>query len=182
MQAALPLFEERNRLQEEFAELQRQTLEYQKAQQQLRFLEQQMRLLELIREHGLDASEILGDLKLGIDADMSEVLAAMTAAMNAIIAKLNEELEISSPSRVMQRIGHKMMEGLSVGIADLAPMPARMMMAPAYAAAGMTNISSYDQSRQVTINAGGNTITNAAEGAAFEERIRRIVRQEARGY
>lgn len=176
----LPLFDERNRLQADYADLNQQVTEYQERQQQLQFLQQQMRLLELINQYGLDARDVLGGLTMGLDADMNDVLVAMTSAMDAIIQQINDELEISSPSRVMQRIGRQMMQGMTLGISEAMGAPASLMAAPAMAMGGTVN--NVDRSRSVTIQAGGNTIGSASDAAAFDERIRRIVRQEVRGY
>ena len=60
-------------------------LAFEEQQQNLRFLEQQMKLLELIDKYQLDAQEILGGVQLGIGADLTAVMNAMTVAMQEVI-------------------------------------------------------------------------------------------------
>ena len=71
-----------------------------------------------------------------------------------------------------------------MGIQDLATLPVQQSViasravasAPAMGAGGFV-----DNSRSVTIQAGGNTITNAAEGAHFESRVLRAVNKGMTG-
>lgn len=96
--------------------LERETLELQKAQEDLNFLKQQFELLQLIRDNGLNPDEILGGLTLGLNADMADIIKAMTAAMQALVKKTEEELGIHSPSRVFFDFGRRIMQGLAEGI------------------------------------------------------------------
>jgi hypothetical protein len=93
-------------------------LEFQRKQQDLRFLEQQVKLLELIQEHELDRMEILGGLKLGIEADEGKVLDAMTKALDAMIRETERKLGIASPSTVYRDYGRNIPEALAMGIDD----------------------------------------------------------------
>jgi len=110
------LEEQRARAAEQVAEAERKVLEFQKAQQRLHFLEQQVRLLDLIREQKLNARDILGDLQLGINADMGAVLAAMTRAIEALIAQTEARLGIGSPSKVFMGFGAQIVAGLARGM------------------------------------------------------------------
>ncbi len=134
---------ERNRAAREYERIQERLLRLQVAQENLAFLQQQVKLLDVIAEHGLDASEILLGLKLGVDANLEGVIAAMTRAMEAIIGGTEDELGISSPSRVFAEIGQRMMEGLAAGIRG-------GMRIPAMAAAGA--VTSMTQNYNYTMN------------------------------
>ncbi len=92
-------------------------------EQRLKFLEQQAQLLELIAEKGLDVEAVLGGLELGLDANVEDVIAAMTRAMELIVAQAEEELGIASPSKVFARIGGEAMEGMAQGIQRLMSLP-----------------------------------------------------------
>jgi hypothetical protein len=122
---ALELEQERTKAAEELAEAQEKILMLQKAQMQLQFLEYQIKLLDLIKEHGLDASDLLGGLELGIDADAGAVIEAMTKAIQALIQQAEDELGIASPSKVAMGWGKDIMAGLRMGISgDLQQFPA----------------------------------------------------------
>lgn len=84
----------------EYAEMQAKALALQEQQEKLAFLQQQAKLLDLIAEHGLDIDQILGGAKLGLDADVEDIVEAMTRAMQAMIAAAEDELGIASPSKV----------------------------------------------------------------------------------
>jgi len=172
------LLERRAELVEEIAANEERILKLQEKQQQLDFLQTQFDLLELIKEHGLDASEILGGLKLGVDADLAAVIAAMVKAMSQIVDKVNEELQISSPSAVFAKIGENMMAGLvagwvagadkAQGIMGASLVPAPVSMAPVSGGAG--NVSNSQDIRFDT------TINNGMDAAQFEQRVLRVVR------
>ena len=108
---------ERNRLEEEYLALQEEIAALEEARQQLDFLGYQMDLLNLITENGLDTS-ILDGLELGLDANMSDIVAAMTAAVRQLITATEDELDIHSPSGVFRDIGQNIMRGMALGIAD----------------------------------------------------------------
>ena len=82
---------------EKLAIAEKQVLEFRKQQEKLGFLEQQVKLLDMIREYGLDAGAILGDLKLGANADMGKVLEAMTRALEGKIGQIETQMGIVSP-------------------------------------------------------------------------------------
>lgn len=102
------LEEEHLRRQEELARLEEQRA-------RLDFLNTQVDLLNLIRDNNLDAS-ILDGLELGLDANMEDIIAAMTEAVRQLVERTNDELEIASPSGVFEEIGANVMDGFADGI------------------------------------------------------------------
>jgi hypothetical protein len=110
------LQDERNEAEEQFVREQERILELQKQQQQLSFLQSQLDLIRSLEEAGLDPSEILGGITLGLDASLPDLIAAMTAAMNTMLGVVDEELQIASPSRVFVEYGKQIMAGLGKGI------------------------------------------------------------------
>lgn len=121
---ALELEQERAKAAEELAEAQEKILLLQKAQMQLQFLEYQIKLLDLIKQHNLNAEDILGGLELGIDADAGAVVEAMAKAIQKLIEQAEKELGIASPSKVAEGWGRAIIEGLKVGMsADLQSFP-----------------------------------------------------------
>src|SRR3990170_9165666 len=94
------LIHQRNILEADYAAEQERILALQRQQQDLAFLQQQLELLDLIREHQLDPADILGGMQLGLQANMSGVLEALTRAMQALIAEAEAQLGIASPSAV----------------------------------------------------------------------------------
>lgn len=113
---ALALEQERAKAAEELAEAQEKILMLQKAQMNLQFLEYQIQLLDLIKQHGLNAEDILGGLELGIDADAGAVVEAMAKAIQMLIDQAEAELGIDSPSKVAMEWGHQIMAGLALGM------------------------------------------------------------------
>jgi TP901 family phage tail tape measure protein len=107
---------ERNRLLGERLQAEEKIAMLQRQQQQIEFLQQQTELLDIIRQNQLNAAEILGGLELGIDASATDVADAMIRAMQAMVARTQEELGIASPSSVFARIGEQIAEGLAMGI------------------------------------------------------------------
>lgn len=181
--------EERAKLAEEYAIQQERILRLQEAQEKLRFLEQQSKLLDMIAEHGLDAADILGGLELGVEASLEGVIEAMTRAMEEIVARAEEELQIGSPSRVFKRLGEQAMQGMAMGIERMMSLPVRestiatqrMIQAPAAIAAAGMGSQIIDNSRTVAIEAGGNTIANDVGLNRYTATIRREVERGIRG-
>jgi hypothetical protein len=128
---AAELEAERAKAAQEMAEAQEKILMLQKAQMNLQFLEYQIKLLDLIAEHDLNASDILGGLELGIDADAASVVEAMAKAIQALIAQAEKELGIASPSKVAEYWGRSVIQGLKVGL--LAELPTMPALAPSLA-------------------------------------------------
>jgi len=92
-------------------------------QDQLAFLQEQMNLIKLIKEHGLDTKDILGGMKLGLEASLPDLIDAMNKAMQAIIIAANQELEVGSPSKVFERLGAFVMQGFAKGIDASSALP-----------------------------------------------------------
>ena len=117
LEEAIQLADQRNALEQEYIHQQEELKALEQARQQLDFLGYQVELLNLIKDNSLDAS-ILDGLELGLDANMSDIIAAMTAAVQELITKTEEELGIASPSKVFRDIGQNIMRGMALGIAD----------------------------------------------------------------
>ena len=117
LEQVIQLADQRNALEQEYIRQQEELQKLEEARRQLDFLGYQMELLNLIKDNNLDAS-ILDGLELGLDANMSDIIAAMTAAVQELIAKTEDELGISSTARVFRDMGANIMRGLALGIAD----------------------------------------------------------------
>ena len=169
----------------EYAEALERAEKIQRAMADLEFLESQLKLLDLIAEYQLDPDAILGGLALGLDANLEDILDALTRAMQAIIAQTEEELEAGSPSRVFMRIGEGMMAGMAQGIQKLMGLPVAASLLAGQTATQAAALpagggSSYDYSRSVTIEAGGNTIGSERDWSRFDALVTSIVRRELR--
>jgi len=114
----LELEQDRAEAAERVADAQARILELQKQQERLSFLEAQIRLLDLIREHELDSADLLGGLKLGIDANMLDVIDATVRAMSQLVDKAEKELGVSSPSWKFAEMGRFSAMGLEKGWLD----------------------------------------------------------------
>ena len=105
--------------------------------------------------------------------------------MDEVVLQAEERLGIDSPSKVFYEIGQQTMAGMAMGIQDLATLPVRQSLIASGAVASAPAIMSgggyVDNSRNVTIQAGGNTINDAAEAAHFENRVQRAVARGMRG-
>ncbi len=182
----MPLMHERHELTQEQVRLQEKLTRMEEQQTRLRFLEQQVALLKLIEKHGLDASDILDGLQLGADASAEEVLDAMTRAMEEVIRQAEERLGIQSPSAAFRKIGQQTMQGMAMGIQDLASLPVRQSMlaasatasAPARYAGRDYNVTN---SRRVTVNSGGNVFNTGMDETGFSARTTRDVSRAMRG-
>ena len=109
------LEQEHIRQQEELAKRQEELAKLEEERARLDFLKTQIELLDIIRENDLDTS-ILDGLELGLNANMSDIIAAMTAAVRQLVDRTNEELGIASPSKVFREIGENVMAGLAEGL------------------------------------------------------------------
>lgn len=81
----LGLSQERLDVQEQLTAEQERLLKLQEQQQQLEFLQQQLDLIDMLEEAGLDAGTVLAGIPLGIDADPSVLVDAMTTALTALL-------------------------------------------------------------------------------------------------
>lgn len=100
---------------------QQQALE--QSQARLRFLEQQQKLLVDIEEAGFNADAILQGFQVGVDANQSQFLAVLTRFTDAMIAQVESDLGIASPSKVFADIGENLSAGMAVGISRSSMMP-----------------------------------------------------------
>jgi hypothetical protein len=99
----------------------------QKNQADLAFLQQQLDLMEQARAAGLNMADIFGGLEFGLNASLPDLIAATNAVVQAMIDQVNSDLEIASPSKVMAKIGQRVMEGLAQGISGAVTMPVGAM-------------------------------------------------------
>lgn len=126
MRAVMDLENRRRGVAEEYAEAQERILQLERQQQDLALLKAQQDLLNLIRDNNLSTS-ILDGLELGLDADLGEIMDAMSNAMQELLEQTEEELGISSPSKKFMAIGRQITEGLAVGMARTQHMVSRGM-------------------------------------------------------
>ena len=183
----MKLEEERTEIAEKHAVLQEKILNLQEKQMKLQLLEAQFKLFDMLREADLSFREIFAGVEFGLDADMGKLMDAMMEALDQLIKKSEEKLDISSPSKVFERMGRGMMEGMALGIREMAELPVRESIIAAQATvqgpymAGAAGGSTVDNSRTVHISLGGQTIASAREGELFEQRVARAVRRGMRG-
>jgi len=109
-----------------------------KQQADLQFLQQQSNLIQMIKEHGLNAKNILGGLKLGLDADLQGLIQAMTRAMQQMIGAAEAELGIASHSKKGFALGQNFIEAMGIGALEAVPATA---MAVGGAAGQVTNVT-----------------------------------------
>jgi hypothetical protein len=174
---------DRDEITGEIAEKEERILKIQEQQQQMEFLQQQMALLDMIREQGLDPSEVLQGIELGLDASLPDLMEAMSRAMQAVIEAANEELEIGSPSAVFKRIMANVMETSADTLMDMKNIPALAMgdamdRVTSVAAASSVAPLSGAVSRTANFNFGGVTVANGMDASVLEAVVRRVVRSE----
>ena len=83
-----------NELLEEQGGLREAALAFEEARENLKYLEQQQELLETIGEYGLNATEVLRGLTLGVGASPEAVTGAMTRALEAVIWQTQEQMAL----------------------------------------------------------------------------------------
>jgi TP901 family phage tail tape measure protein len=118
-----------NEMLAERREIQDDLNELQQSQQQLAFLDRQLALLDQIDEAGLNASEILGGIGLGLDASTQDIVEATNAVIQAMIEQINTDLGIASPSKVMFEKFRNVGLGMAEGLASMIPT-IQSVMAP----------------------------------------------------
>lgn len=96
--------------------IQADLLKQQEQQAKLERLREQIGLIDTIKQYGLDSSEILQGLSLGIDASVSDVVAAMTRVTDAIVRQIQGALQMRSPSKVLLNFGENISKSLGLGI------------------------------------------------------------------
>jgi len=115
--ARIKLTEEQERRTEELLAAEEKLAALRKQQADLQFLQDQIALLKMLREEGLDVADILGGMALGVDASLPDLIAAMTRALQAMVERAEQEMEIGSPSKVSaKRIGRPFVLGIGAGI------------------------------------------------------------------
>lgn len=169
--------QELNRLLEEQRRQEELIAQQKKSQEQLSFLQQQIELIKMGKEVG---GNIFQGIKFGLDASVTDLLNATNNVVNAMVDQINQDLQISSPSKVMARIGQQMMAGLQGGIASMTPVLNAQLSASVAgplspSMAGAMNSSSYNTTNN--FNIGGNNISNGMNAAEFESRVLQVIRR-----
>lgn len=108
--------EKLNQLLKEEEERQKEIAKIEKAKADLAFLQQQLSILQLIKDQGLDPADILGGIQLGLGASMSDLLKVTSSVIQAMVDQINQDLQIASPSKVMAKIGSRVMQGVGQGL------------------------------------------------------------------
>lgn len=160
---------ERNRLSEEYRKGQEKLLQLQREQSKLDFLKEQLDLIKLVKDNELDASWVFQGLTLGINASISDLLAATTRAVQAMIAQVQGDLRIASPSKVFVGIGRQVMMGLAKGIESNVVRPLSSFQRAIEVPRGSVS------NRSLNLSFGGVTISNGMDLATFETRVQRIM-------
>lgn len=141
--------EELNKLLAKQAEQERQIAKQQESQKQLSFLQMQVDLLKQGQALGVNVFE---GLKFGLDASADDLLNATNAVVEAMVNQINTTLQISSPSKVMARIGQNVGAGLAKGVEASRGLVTSAMSHIMPAGAGVSNSYNRTQNMPVTIN------------------------------
>jgi len=160
---------ERNRLSEEYRQGQEKLLALQREQSKLDFLKEQLDLLKLVKDNELDANWVFQGLTLGINTSISDLLAATTRAVQAMIGQVQSDLQIASPSKVFVGIGKQVMAGLAKGIDSNVVRPLSSFQRAIEVPRGSVS------NRSLNMSFGGVTISNGMDLATFETRVQRIM-------
>lgn len=83
------------------------------AQQKLDFLKSQLDLIALGKQLG---GNIFQGMKFGLDASLTDLLAATNAIVEAMVNQINTDLEMGSPSKLMIRTFKNVMAGAAIGV------------------------------------------------------------------
>ena len=164
---------ERFQLVQQYRAEQEKILRLQEKQSKLDFLKEQMDLVKLVTDNGLNAENIFGGLTLGVNAEIDDLLAAISRAISQMIAKTEGELGIASPSKVMHRIGRFAMLGLTNGIKEASQ---GAIQAATRVTTGLI-AGSATTSRNVSVAMGGVNIYNDMDAAMFDAQVRQTVRR-----
>lgn len=163
---------------EEQRQIQKELVIEQQNEMKLNFLEKQLSLIETLSKAGLNVKDILGGLKLGLDASIPDMIAATNRLVTAMIDQVDQDLQISSPSKVMFKKGAYTGQGFVEGVAaqigsaaaamqSLVSGPA-LVAAPALGASGGVTNNFYN-------DFGGNTISSGMDEATFDARVQRSI-------
>lgn len=144
----------------------------------LGFLEKQLNLIETINDAGLDVNAILGGLKLGINASIPDLIAATSNLVTAMIDQVDRDLQIASPSKVMQRKGLFTGQGFAEGImgslngvmaATRAALSGPALVSGPALGAGGGNTYNFNN------DFGGNNINSGMDEAQFNTKVLRAI-------
>lgn len=102
---------DRNRAEDEYIKQQERLLAIQEQQQQLDFLQNQLDLIQQLQQAGLDPSEVLEGITLGLDASPEDLLDASQAALTALIQEADLQL-----GQVQDTIGSSFVSGMTAGV------------------------------------------------------------------
>lgn len=139
----------------------------------LNFLEKQLNLLDTINKAGLNASDILGGLTLGLDASIPDVIEATNRLVTAMITQVNSDLQIHSPSKVMFSKGRMTGKGFAEGAESSIPAVnsifQRIASIPSLLGSQAANTYSSVQSTVNNYNFGMNVNTGAAAQSVIQQ-------------
>lgn len=167
-----------NEAMEEQKRIQGELLQLQSNESKLSFLQKQLDLLQTVQKAGLNTADIFGGIGFGLDASMSDLVAATNRVVSAMISQANSDLDIHSPSGKFEKIGELAGRGLQGGWEKMAGGIMNSIQGT------MSQIVSPYQSRPVYATAGASgptlvfnigSIANRADADYFAERVRREV-------
>lgn len=159
---------DRQRAIDKYIAASQQLLELNRQEQQLDFLKQQLDLVKQVKDSGLDANQIFAGMTLGINASVADLLTATQRAVAAMIAQVNQQLQIRSPSKVFADIGGQMMAGMAQGIQ-------KSLFQPLNALRQSTVAHGAVSTRTLNFAMGGVTINTPMDEVHFESRVLRIL-------
>ena len=120
----------------ELEEHQKRMMEMEEERFRLGFLQQQMQLLDTIKEHGLDAAEVLMGIPLGLEASVSGLVQAMGRALSGIVGKTQGLLQATLPAGIG-------MAAATPAFAAAGPSVAHRLQLPLGAAGNTYNLTIY---------------------------------------
>jgi TP901 family phage tail tape measure protein len=164
LQESVMLEGERARLIAQYRAESEKLIALQRQEQQLDFLQQQLALVKEVKDNELDAGQIFAGMTLGINASISDLLTATQRTVQAMIAKVQAELQIHSPSRVFMRIGQQTIDGLRQGVQRAMQQP---LMAQSVPHAAYTT-----RTLNFSMN---NAINTPLDEVMLESRIMRVI-------
>ena len=174
------LYAERVNLAYQVADAEQEILDLMKQQRDIKFLEEQIKLLNLISEYGLDAADILEGVTIGLGANIEDLLTVITDVMEQIVQETEAQLQISSPSKVFEKIGGYVMQGLATGITNAvnAPLTAlqsafAQLSSPSQALPALAAGNTTYTDNSFTFDT---TIASDIDEAVFQERVLRTVK------
>ncbi len=141
-------------------------------QLQLAKLQAQLDLLKQAQAANVNIETVFQGITLGINASTDDILTATTRLTDKLIKQILKDLQISSPSKVMMRIGENIVRGLGVGMERAFANP---LLRTSTVATGTVSSSA------LTVNFGGVNNYSPMDDALFESRIQRVVERAFRG-